>query len=39
MRPIIGDREYFEGISKIKYENIDEILIKKFISNLKNLNV
>ena len=26
-------------ISKIKYENIDEILIKKFISNLKNLNV
>ena len=23
MRPIIGDREYFEGISKIKYEGKD----------------
>ena len=28
-----------QKISKIKYENIDEILINKFISNLKNLNV
>jgi lipoyl(octanoyl) transferase len=26
-------------ISKIKFENIDEILINKFISNLKSLNV
>ena len=28
-----------ERISKIKFNKIDEILIKKFISNLKNLNV
>ena len=28
-----------EKISKIKFNNIDEILIKKFISNLKDLNV
>ena len=28
-----------EKISKIKFNNIDEILIKKFISNLNNLNV
>ena len=26
-------------ISKIKFNKIDEILINKFISNLKNLNV
>jgi len=28
-----------EQISKIKFEKIDEILVKNFISNLKNLNV
>jgi lipoyl(octanoyl) transferase len=28
-----------EKISKIKFDKIDEILIKKFISNLKDLNV
>ena len=28
-----------ERISKLKFNNIDEVLINKFISNLKNLNV
>jgi lipoyl(octanoyl) transferase len=28
-----------EKISKIKFDKIDEILVKKFISNLRNLNV